>query len=153
MAYWGDTYVPPGVSNLVAIAAGGDMTGANYGFNLGIKRDGTLIAWGDFNVGQTNVPTGCSNVVAIAAGGNQALAIIGGLTINQIFFDERNAVLQFRTFSGQRYSVESSSDLGANSWTNVPGTVASGTGLDVQVIDTNSLGAPFRFYRLKSSSP
>jgi len=154
VAAWGDTRPPPpGISNLVAIAAGGDFITANYGFNLGLKKDGTVIAWGDYDSGQTNVPPGLSNVVAIAAGGDQALAITAGLTINQVVFDGQNASVEFRTFSGQNYSVQSSTNLGVSFWTDVAGGLVSGTGFDVLVTDTNKSTAPFRFYRLKSSSP
>ncbi len=65
---WGDntfgqTNVPPGLTNVVAVAAG---VCADH--NLALKADGTLAAWGYNNVGQTTVPVGLSNVVAVAAG-------------------------------------------------------------------------------------
>ena len=62
------TNVPPGLNNVVAIAAGGYHS-------LALKYDGTVVAWGDDSVGQTNVPPGLSNVVAIAAGGFHSLAL------------------------------------------------------------------------------
>ncbi len=54
------TNVPPGLSNVVAIAAG-------TAFALALRSDGTVVAWGFDDRGQTNVPAGLSNVVAIAA--------------------------------------------------------------------------------------
>ena len=56
----GQTTVPPGLSNVVAIAAGGYHS-------LALQADGTVVAWGYNGYGQTNVPPGLSNVVAIAA--------------------------------------------------------------------------------------
>jgi len=60
------------LSNVTAIAAG-CMTSEN--FCLGLKRDGTVIAWGDNNYGRASVPPGLSNVVAITAGALQGLAL------------------------------------------------------------------------------
>ena len=60
--------MPPGLNNVVAIAAGGYHS-------LALKYDGTVVAWGDDSVGQTNVPAGLSNVVAVAAGGFHSLAL------------------------------------------------------------------------------
>src|SRR5258708_26136023 len=41
--------VPPGLSNVVGIAAGDSHS-------LALKADGTVVAWGGNNNGQTNVP-------------------------------------------------------------------------------------------------
>jgi hypothetical protein len=61
---------PTDWSNLVAVAGGETHL-------LGLKTDGTVVAWGDiyFQVGQTNVPPGLSNVIAIAAGGYESVAL------------------------------------------------------------------------------
>jgi alpha-tubulin suppressor-like RCC1 family protein len=65
----GLTNLPPGLSNVVAIATGSDHS-------LALKADGTVAAWGSSNTtGQTNVPANLSNVVAIAAGGSHNLAL------------------------------------------------------------------------------
>jgi alpha-tubulin suppressor-like RCC1 family protein len=66
VAGWGDnTYgqitPPAGLSNVVAIAAGGYHS-------LALKSDGTVVAWGSNIEHQSNVPPNLSNVVAIAAG-------------------------------------------------------------------------------------
>jgi hypothetical protein len=63
-----DTYVPLGLTNVTAIAAG-DL------HVLALKSDGTVVAWGDNTNGQTNVPAGLRDVVAIAAGGNVSGAV------------------------------------------------------------------------------
>ena len=65
----GQTTVPAGLSNVVAIAAGDSHS-------LALKSDGTVVAWGYNGEGQTTVPAGLSNVVAIAAGGYHSLALL-----------------------------------------------------------------------------
>jgi alpha-tubulin suppressor-like RCC1 family protein/subtilisin-like proprotein convertase family protein len=65
---FGQTNVPSGLNNVVAVAAG-------YYHNLALKRDGTVTAWGYNLYHQTNVPVGLSNVVAVAAGEYHSLAL------------------------------------------------------------------------------
>ena len=65
---YGQTNVPAGLSNVVAIAGG------QY-HSLALKGDGTVVAWGDNSSGQTNIPVGLSNVVAIAGGDSHNLAL------------------------------------------------------------------------------
>src|SRR5512141_2101827 len=55
------TTMPPGLSNVVAVAAGDRHT-------LVLKADGTCVSWGWMTVGAGYVPDGLSNVLAIAAG-------------------------------------------------------------------------------------
>lgn len=57
------------LSNVVAIAAG-------FEYSLGLKRDGTVVAWGHPYSMKMTVPAGLTNVTAIAAGNNFCLAII-----------------------------------------------------------------------------
>jgi alpha-tubulin suppressor-like RCC1 family protein len=64
----GQTNVPAGLSNVVAIAAGG------Y-FSMALGSDGTVRAWGDSGSGETTLPAGLSDVVAIAGGGYFGLAL------------------------------------------------------------------------------
>src|SRR5439155_6754831 len=97
------TNVPTGLTNVIAVAAGGDQslallrngTVTNWGasfatlpvsltniiaiaagtnFCLALRSNSTVIAWGS-NGSPTNVPAGLTNVVAIAAGGGHALAL------------------------------------------------------------------------------
>ena len=65
---YGQTNAPPGLTNVVAIAAG-------FYHNLALKSDGTVVGWGNNGNGQTNSPAGLSNVVVIAAGGLHSLAL------------------------------------------------------------------------------
>jgi len=65
---WGQTDVPSGLSNVVAIAAG-------YGHTLALTAEGGVVGWGNNSSGQTRVPSGLSNVVGIAAGGGHSLAL------------------------------------------------------------------------------
>src|SRR5262245_10239702 len=76
---WGDngqgqTNVPPGLRDVIAISAGETHS-------MALKRNGTVVAWGDNSWGQANVPFGLGGVVAIAAGGFHSLALIGDGTV------------------------------------------------------------------------
>ncbi len=61
-------YVPPGLSNVVAVAGG-------YNHALALKPEGKVVAWGWSGNGQTNVPSSASNVVAIFAGYGYSLVL------------------------------------------------------------------------------
>ena len=64
---YGQSIVPSGLTNVVAVGAGGYHS-------LALKSDGLVVAWGGYNYGaypdygQWQVPNGVSNVTAIAAG-------------------------------------------------------------------------------------
>jgi alpha-tubulin suppressor-like RCC1 family protein len=58
---------PPGLSNAVAVAAGGN-------FSLALRGDGTVVEWSN-NTSVTNIPTNLTGIVGIAAGLNHALAL------------------------------------------------------------------------------
>ena len=60
----GQSPVPPGLGNAVAVAAGGSHS-------LALRADGTIAAWGN----GANVPSGLTNVVAIAANSGFSLAL------------------------------------------------------------------------------
>lgn len=63
---YGQTNVPPGLTNIVAVAARELHT-------VGLRVDGTVVSWGEAS--RTNVPPGLSNVVAVAAGGVHSVAL------------------------------------------------------------------------------
>ena len=67
---YGQTDVPRGLSNVVAIAAGNSHS-------LAVIEDGSVAAWGGYNTsyGVANVPPGLSNVVSVAADGEMSLAL------------------------------------------------------------------------------
>lgn len=74
VAAWGDdsygqTNVPPNLTNVIAIAGG-------WHHSVAIKAGGTVVAWGDNDNGQTNVPANLSNVVAISSrSGDHVMAL------------------------------------------------------------------------------
>jgi len=71
---FGQTNVPPGLSNAVAVAGGAEQS-------LALRSDGTVVAWGSYDLNDGRgprpmfVPEGLSNVVAIACGGWHNLAL------------------------------------------------------------------------------
>ena len=72
--YYGQTNVPSGLSNVVAIAAGSSHS-------LALTAEGRVVGWGASNYGQTTVPSGLTNVVAIAAGADYSLALLQQPTV------------------------------------------------------------------------
>jgi len=64
----GETNVPAGLTDVIAIAGG-------FTHSLALRRDGTVAAWGGNFYGQTDVPKTLTNVVAIAAGNSHSLAL------------------------------------------------------------------------------
>ena len=72
---FGQSTVPPGLTNVGAIAAGG-------AHSLALKRDGTVSAWGNNDVGQCDVPPDLTNVANIAAGELHSLALLKDGTVS-----------------------------------------------------------------------
>jgi predicted secreted protein len=71
---YGQTNVPPGLTDVTAVAAGGYHT-------VVLRSDGTVLAWGDNLNGQTNVPTGLTGVTAITAGYYHTVALKSNGTV------------------------------------------------------------------------
>lgn len=67
---WGRQVLPPPgeMKPLMNISAG-------QGFNLGLRPDGTVVAWGANNHRESTVPEGLRDVATIAAGSTHALAL------------------------------------------------------------------------------
>ncbi|MDB4566786.1 hypothetical protein N9Z78_02175 [Akkermansiaceae bacterium] len=53
---------------MVGIAAGND-------FSLALKKDGTVVAWGNNGLKKCDVPSGLTDVLAIAAGEYHSVAL------------------------------------------------------------------------------
>jgi hypothetical protein len=64
----GQTTVPAGLSNVLAVGVG-EL------HSLALKNDRTVVAWGGNANGQTNVPAGLNNVLSVAAGRYHNLAL------------------------------------------------------------------------------
>ena len=78
---WGDdsegqTDIPPGLTNVVAIAAG-----AVADHSLVLKADGAVAAWGSDVQGESLVPSGLNNVIEVAAGAYHNLVLKGDGTV------------------------------------------------------------------------
>jgi hypothetical protein len=66
---WGAvSNLPAGLSNVLAISAGGDH-------DLALKSDGTVVAWGQNTFGQCTVPDGLGDIIAVSAGTSHSLAL------------------------------------------------------------------------------
>jgi hypothetical protein len=71
----GQKIVPPGLSNVVAIAGA-------YDHSLALKNNGGVVVWGDNTFNQTNVPAALnSNLVAVAGGESYNIALKNSGTV------------------------------------------------------------------------
>lgn len=66
--YFGTAAVPPGLTNLIQVAAGDYLS-------LALREDGTVASWGWNGGNAIYLPPGLSNVIAVAGGGRQSLAL------------------------------------------------------------------------------
>ncbi len=85
---WGDnrfgqTSVPWGLSNVVALAGGEAQS-------MALRADGTVAIWGLNDSRRTNLPSGLSEVIAIAAGEYQSLALRADGTVAAWGFGHTN---------------------------------------------------------------
>jgi len=70
----GQTDVPAGLGEIIALAAGG-------AHNLALRSDGTVLAWGANADGQCSVPAGLQDVTAVAAGEWHSVALTHSGTV------------------------------------------------------------------------
>jgi hypothetical protein len=82
-----DTTLPPGLTNVIAIAAGYEYVGAeaSTGFSLALRKDGTVSGWRQMGGGGNIVPPGISDIVAIAAGDTFCMAITTNKAVAERF--------------------------------------------------------------------
>jgi len=140
----GRTNVPPGLSNVVAIAA-------EYDHCLALKSDGTVISWGKNYFAQTNVPSTLHNVIGIAGAYEYSLGLVGDHP--PVRFPPQSFARIGNTFSisvptenGRVYRLEYKDYLNQTNWTALP--LVAGDGTTKMFIDP---AAPQieRFYRIR----
>src|ERR1700761_3784849 len=73
----GQTDVPAGLINVVAIAAGDN-------FNWALRNDGSVVGWGENQDGQINTSVLGNNVLAIATAGSHGLALFKNGTVQAL---------------------------------------------------------------------
>ncbi len=66
--WYGEANNPPNNTGFVAVAAG-------MFYNLGLKSEGSIVAWGDNCCGQRTVPAPNTDYIAVAAGGAHSLGL------------------------------------------------------------------------------
>ena len=77
---YGQTNVPPGLTNVIAVAGG-------MQHSLALDADGMVSGWGENDFGQTNVPVGLSHVTAVAAGYGTSVALKQDSTLEEWGWD------------------------------------------------------------------
>ena len=145
---YGQTSVPTGLSNVVAIASGGNESANQV---LAVKTDGRLVAWGGNNA-QTNVPVGLTNVVAASVGSAHSLILRGAAPLNTHVrfsapvWNTNRFSFSLPTQSGRVYSLEYKSSLDDAGWTYI--SLTPGDGHLRSLTDSNATDVA-RFYRVQ----
>ncbi|MCX6928656.1 MAG: hypothetical protein NT154_36410 [Verrucomicrobia bacterium] len=73
-------------------------------------------------------------------------------SFSAIRFDGGDCLVEFTTASGDRYDLQSTSNLAGSFWSPVATNIAGMDGT-VRITDPNAAVQPKRFYRVQSSSP
>ena len=137
----GQTNVPSGLSNVVAVSCGG-------WHSLAVRNDGTVTSWGFNASGQTTIPAGLRRVFSISGGLNSSVALVQDLEITSVLWNDARLELRFRTFVGERYAVQSSPDLSPGSWVDLAGANLTGDGVEaVYTVLRHAAGSVF--YRIR----
>ena len=130
---WGDdtfgqTNVPSGLSNVVAIAAGDFHT-------LALRSDGSVIGWGDDRYGQASIQPGLAKATSIACGNYHSLALMPAQPPLEISLDPSGLVLRW---------------VGSGTLQRAPTPLGPYTDVPIQgTTYTNSdMNAPAMFFRL-----
>ena len=145
---YGECNVPPGLSNVVALASGG---GSAVHFVV-VKADGTLAVWGSYLGKQSDVPPGMTNAVAAADGAYHALALISSrplslrAPVSSALWDTNGFIVSVPSRSGRVYCLEYKTSLGDPAWTPLP--LMAGNGGTLTLTDPTATGAT-RFYRVR----
>jgi hypothetical protein len=141
--------VPPGLTNVVAVAVG-------MNHSLAFRADGTVVSWGTYWDGTTDVPMtvppGLTNVVSIASGADHSIALLGdGPPVVQASL--RNPMVSAHGFSvslstqnGRVYALECKESLADTAW--IPLPLIAGTGQERTLTDPMATGTR-RFYRVR----
>jgi alpha-tubulin suppressor-like RCC1 family protein len=72
---YGQNNIPPGLTQVVDVAAGGNYWLEDSSHSLALKSDGTVVGWGYDREGDNVVPAGLGQVTAIAAGRSHGVAL------------------------------------------------------------------------------
>ena len=126
---YGQTSVPAGLSNVVAIAAGDFHTFA-------LRTDGSIVGWGDNSFGQTDTPSNLTNAVGVAAGYYHGLALVPVIPRLRYTLAPNGLVIEW---SGPGLLQSASTVTGP--FADIPGLWRSYTNSD--------LSAPGKFFRLR----
>jgi hypothetical protein len=132
--------VPPGLVNVVRVAAGWDHS-------LALRADGTVVVWGS----ATNVPAGLTNMVAVAGGFAHSLVLGDGPPVVQAslyhpMVSANGFSVSLPTQSGRVYALEYKNSLADPAWTPLP--LVAGTRHERTLTDPSAAGAQ-RFYRVR----
>jgi hypothetical protein len=141
---YGQTNVPPGLSNVIAIAAG-------FGHSLALCADGTVVAWGDNSYSQIAIPAQLRHVVAISAGHSHNMALLAeGLFAPTVQFfnaSRSNNVfsLQTPTVRGRGYYLQYRDSFTDPHWRLLPPVPGDGS---VKTLRDPTATASQRYYRV-----
>jgi len=71
---YGQTNIPPGLANVIAVGAG-------FNHSLAVQEDGTVTAWGQNTHGESDVPGAAVNVSSVDAGRYHSMALQNSGTV------------------------------------------------------------------------